>query len=164
MAEAFEGWIVDPCAGMGRIMTAAHNAGYPAHGYDINPRQSWIRKQDFMDVGDSYDNIVSNPPFTLCEATKERPNSLVSFALMRARKKLALLMPTLWMQADKRSRWLETTPLYKVLMLTPRPSMPPGAVIEAGEKPQGGRQDFAWFIWKQGHVGPVTIGWLRREP
>jgi hypothetical protein len=87
----------------------------------------------------------------------------VKIALERTRQKCALLLPVIWIQGDKRSRWLETTPLYKVLFLTPRPSMPPGAVIEAGEEPSNGTKDFAWFIWLQGYKGSSQIGWLRRD-
>jgi hypothetical protein len=164
--ESFQGTIVDPCCGMGRIYFSAKKAGYPAIGCDIVKRMEGTNEIDFMAAqgGRTWDNIVSNPPFTLCDRTKDRPRSLVDIALERTRQKCALLMPTLWMQADERSRWLETTPLYKVLLLTPRPSMPPGRVIEAGEKPGGGRQDFAWFVWLKGYKGPAQVGWLRRDP
>ena len=133
--EPFAGTVVDPCCGMGRIIISAKRAGYPTIGCDINPRGPHAHESDFMadHHGRTWDNIVSNPPFTLCDRSKDRPRSLVDIALERTRQKCALLMPTLWMQADNRSRWLETTPLYKVLLLTPRPSMPPGRVIEAGD-------------------------------
>lgn len=31
-------------------------------------------------------------------------------------------------------KWLGTTPLYRLWMLTPRPSMPPGSYLAAGNK------------------------------
>jgi hypothetical protein len=46
-----------------------------------------------------------------------------------------MLLPATWLQGDKRSRWLETTALARVLFITPRPSMPPGAAVMAGQKP-----------------------------
>jgi beta-xylosidase len=67
--------------------------------------------------------------------------------------KVALLLPATWHLGDKRSRWLETTPLRRIWCLTPRPSMPPGAVILAGETPGGGTQDFAWYVWLRGYDG-----------
>jgi hypothetical protein len=109
------------------------------------------------------DNIVSNPPFGLCDSKKGKPG-FVELALRRAQRKVALLMPANWVQGDKRSRWLETTPLQKVLFLSPRPSMPPGQVLEAGVKPGNGTTDYAWFVWERGHSGAPTIGWLRRDP
>jgi hypothetical protein len=156
--EGFAGTIVDPFAGSGRILQAAHKAGYRHIGCDIVDRGTHSHQADFMaeQHGRQWDNIVSNPPFGLCE-------KLVPLALERTRQKCALLLPVIWIQGDKRSRWLETTPLYKVLFLTPRPSMPPGAVIEAGEKPGAGTKDFAWFIWLTGYKGAPQVGWLRRE-
>jgi len=59
--------------------------------------------------------------------------------------------------------WLADTPLARVYLLTPRPSMPPGQVIEAGEKPEGGKQDFVWLVWRRGYVGPPELRWLHRD-
>ena len=164
--EGFSGTIVDPCCGMGRILISAEEEGYPVIGMDLVKR-GWpdTHPIDFMadQYGRTWDNIVSNPPFGLCDPGEGRPQGLVEVALERTRQKCALLLPTIWLQGDKRSRWLETTPLYKVLLLTPRPSMPPGAVIEAGEKPGQGTKDFAWFIWLTGYKGAPQVGWLRRE-
>jgi hypothetical protein len=61
------------------------------------------------------------------------------------------------------ARWLADTPLARVWLLTPRPSMPPGHVIANGEKPGGGSQDFAWLVWEQGYRGKPELGWLRRD-
>jgi hypothetical protein len=61
------------------------------------------------------------------------------------------------------ARWLANTPLARVYLLTPRPSMPPGRVIEAGEKPGGGKQDFVWLVWRCGHVGSPELRWLHRD-
>jgi|SRR5438876_1766334 len=66
-----------------------------------------------------------------------------------------------WLQGDRRSRWLATTPLARVLFITPRPSMPPA--IMAGQKPGNGTTDYGWFIWSRGHTGAPQIGWLRRN-
>jgi hypothetical protein len=42
--------------------------------------------------------------------------------------------------------------------------MPPGESILRGEKPQGGRFDFAWLVFDQGFVGCPTMVWLHRAP
>lgn len=74
-----------------------------------------------------------------------------------------MLLPTKWMNSARRGAWLETTPFSRVWLLAPRPSMPPGTVIEAGVKPGNGTVDFAWFVWSRGYEGAPVIGWLRRE-
>ena len=108
-----------------------------------------------MATGQRTENIVSNPPFGIAER-------FVRHAPLVARRKVAMLLPSKWVQGDRRSRWLEATPLKRVLFLTPRPSMPPGAVILAGIEPGNGTVDYAWFVWEQGYQGRPIVGWLRR--
>jgi hypothetical protein len=155
--EKFEGPIWDPAAGMGRISLTARTAGYDAHATDINPTGSGVATLDFRDAPlRSYPiNIVSNPPFSLSEV-------FAKWSLAVAARKVVLLLPANWVQGDKRSRWLATTPLRRVLFLTPRPSMPPGAVVVSGGKPGNGTTDYAWFIWEHGYAGKPEIGWCRR--
>jgi len=162
--ETFTGAVWDSACGSGRIVEAAQSAGILAMASDIENRHPergrvWVNRRDFLDFDPAWDlpdNIVSNPPFGIAER-------FVAHALKLARGKVAMLLPTKWIQGDKRSRWLATTPLRRVLFLAPRPSMPPGAVIEAGESPGGGKEDYAWFIWEIGYRGPWEGGWLRRD-
>jgi hypothetical protein len=156
--EPFSGGVLDPACGIGRICAAAYRAGLSATGTDLVLRGAGVRQADFLKwpPGQTVANIVSNPPFGIAE-------QFVAHALTVARGKVAMLLPSKWVQGDERSRWLETTPLRRVLFLTPRPSMPPGAVILAGNKPGNGRTDYAWFVWQQGYSGQPSIGWIRRE-
>jgi hypothetical protein len=154
--ERFRGSILDPACGSGRIVRSAVAAGYTTFGSDIVSRHPDFPVSDFMDEVRECDNIVSNPPFSIAE-------KFVARALHFAPGKVAMLLPANWIQGDKRSRWLEKTPLRRILFITPRPSMPPGPVIEAGGKPGSGTTDYAWFIWDRDHIGSPQIGWLRRE-
>jgi hypothetical protein len=156
-AEAFGGSILDPACGMGRIVTSACEAGYEAFGSDIVARWAKATEQDFLKpwFGSWRPNcIVSNPPFGIAD-------KFVKLSLERAKDKVAMLLPATWMCGS--ARWLETTGLFRVLVLGPRPSMPPGTVIEAGETPGNGTKD-AWYIWLNGYRGAPELGWLRRDP
>jgi hypothetical protein len=158
--EKFEDFILDPACGLGRIVASATAAGYGAFGHDKVDRSGFcLGVLDFLDwQPDRYiSTIVSNPPFGISR-------EFAGKALEVTTSKVALLLPTLWLHGDERSRWLATTPLAKVLILTPRPSMPPGPVIEAGIAPGGGKADFAWFIWEHGFTGSPTVDWLRKKP
>jgi hypothetical protein len=103
------------------------------------PRSPWI--------------TVTNPPFALAR-------QFVDHALELARRKIPILFPIARLNA---ARWLEDTSFRQLWLLTPRPSMPPGEVILRGEKPGGGKTDFAWLVFEQGYTGEPAIGWLRRE-
>lgn len=153
--EKFDGVICDPACGSGRIIESAICAGYLVRGSDIVKRDpSCVFIEDFFVGNKSLDNIVSNPPFGVADA-------FAAHALELA-PKVALLLPTKWMNGAKRGAWLETTPLRRVWLLGPRPSMPPGPVIEAGIAPGNGTTDFAWFVWERGYEGRPELRWLRR--
>lgn len=156
--EDFSGGIWDPACGTGRIVQSAHRACIGGVGSDIVFR-GMGPELDFFDAKADcviFDHIVSNPPYGIAAR-------FVTHALTLARGKVAMLLPAVWLSGDKRSRWLEDTPLARVLFLTPRPSMPPGDEVIAGLKPSNGTADYAWLIWAHAHDGPPTLGWLRRD-
>jgi hypothetical protein len=156
--ECFTGQIWDPCCGFGRIPESAKQAGH-AHVYagDIVDRgyAGLNETADFLACNDqqSSPNIVCNPPFDIFK----------DFALhalgLGGTRKVAMIWLVRTLPA---ARWLEDTPLAHIWLLTPRPSMPPGHVIAAGEKPGGGKQDFCWLVWNKGFRGTATVSWLRR--
>jgi hypothetical protein len=155
--EKFEGRIWDPACGKGNIVRAAHGAGYEVVSSDLVPRGFRCEHVDFLicDAGD--DNIVCNPPFALGE-------KFVAHALRLARRKVAILLPANWLNADKRSRWIEKSPLRRVYFITPRPTMPPGNGVPKGrEAEHRGLADYAWLVWLQGYDGRPEICWLRRD-
>lgn len=161
--------VVDPACGFGRIIRSACKAGLQGSGLDVVPR--WHNQPDgphpspaaFVErdfLTESWicqaDVIASNPPFKHAE-------KFTQLALERTGSIVALLLPTKWIQGDKRSRWLATTPLEFMMPLSPRPSMPPGFVWLSGESVGGGTVDFSWFIWRKGYGGLPQIRWLRRS-
>jgi hypothetical protein len=154
--ERFDGTVMDPACGFGRIVMAAQHAGHKAVGLDIVDR-GWPGTvvSDFLNPAPRWtaDNIVSNPPFDIFREFAET-------ALESPARKVAMIWLVRTLPA---ARWMRDTPLSRILFLTPRPSMPPGHVITAGEKPGGGKQDFCWLIWDKQHVGPASIGWLHRD-
>lgn len=177
----FEGTVVDPSCGSGRIVRAARQHREKASkigdnritkvlGYDIVKRckECNDETEDFLQSDYETDNIVSNPPFGLCnKATKTSRHTehfqYIKRALATAEKKIALLLPIGWMTGADKGRYLKTTPLEQVIILAPRPSMPPGPVIEAGIEPGGGEVDFAWYIWRQGYKGKPVLEWMDRD-
>lgn len=155
--EPFDGEIWDPACGFGRITTAAGCARYRTHESDIADRGVGYRL-DFLTSLRACDNVISNPPYKIAQP-------FVAHALKLAERKVAMLLPLTWLTGNSRARWLQDTPLIRVWVLCPRPSMPPGAALAAGVKASGGTTDFAWFVWEQGSRSPdgAKVRWLLRD-
>jgi hypothetical protein len=161
--ESFRGAIWDPACGLGRIVEQAEKAGLKSFGTDIVSRSDRCDLSvDFLQSHPqiAFSNIVSNPPFILAEKFVEK-----SLGLVRKNGKVAMLLPLVWMAgfSTKRS-WLPASPLRRVYSISPRPSMPPGAVILAGERAGNGTKDFAWFVWEAGYSGKVELAFLNTAP
>jgi hypothetical protein len=165
--ERFIGSIYDPACGSGNIVKAAREARITAYGADIVKRwEGATAVRDFMDpdATSPVPNIVCNPPFGLCDDRRTGTHPFVERCLQIAQHKVALLLPANWVQGSRRSRWLAASPLARVWFISPRPSMPPGHIIDAGLKPGNGTTDYAWFVWHHGHDGYPQVRWPRRDP
>lgn len=164
--ETFSGSIYDPSCGRGNVVRSAREAGHEASGSDIalpsargNPEAYPV--EDFMatprDIRLS--SICSNPPFNLLDPRDGSPSYLRK-ALDVTTHKVVLLVPTVWLNARS---GLRETPLYRVWLLTPRPSMPPGRLVMEGMKPGSGTKDFSLAVWLHGYDGDAKISWLHRD-
>lgn len=154
--EDFKGGVYDPCCGFGTIVISALKHGLNGYGSDLVDRgwDSTRTPHNFLSASEEmHDNIVCNPPFNIA-------SSFAAHALKVSRRKVAMVFPTARLNA---AHWLKGTPLRRVWMMTPRPSMPPGHTITAGQKPGGGKMDFCWLVWEIGHNGAAEIRWLRRD-
>lgn len=155
--EEFNGSVYDPFCGFGHVVTSARLHGYTAAGTDIVNRGFGNECRDFFKDPTIWQNIVGNPPF-------DNSPALYRLALQRCRHKLALVMPVARLNA---ATWLRDTPLVRVWLLTPRPSMPPGPLyrryLQKGQRPRGGTIDFCWLVFDKASGYEGRTGWLRRE-
>ena len=154
--EQFPGPVGDYFCGTGQVADAARAAGYQVRATDITDYgyELFDGVEDFLAVDriDPIVSIVGNPPFD---------DQILQHAISLNPVKMALIWPLARLVAAH--AWLSTAPLARVLMLTPRPSMPPGTYIAAGKKPQGARVEHAWLIFERGYRGQPRLGWLHRD-
>jgi hypothetical protein len=153
--EQFPGPVWDPFAGWGRVVDAARAAGYATQATDIVDRGYPLDAvEDFLNIKHiaSDVSIVANPPFT---------DEIAQHAIKLNPIKLALIWPLARVVAAW--PWLAEAPLARVLLLTPRPAMPPGSYIARGERPGGARVEHCWLIFERNYAGPPQLGWLRRD-
>ena len=154
--ERFNGPIFDPACGGGNVLRSALAAGFEAVGTDVvdrpgRPEGTRFIQRDFL-TGDppvSPGAVVTNPPFDQFREFVERAIDVApNVAILSLHRRLPA------------ARWLQRLPLTAIYLLTPRPSMPPGEWIAAGNKPGGGTQDFCWLVFER--TAPWML-WLDRD-
>lgn len=98
-----------------------------------------------------FNSIITNPPFTHVREFVER-------ALSFNPDKVAMITRLSWLEGKKRKEFFETSPLYRVLVFSGRVNIArSGYDVRDGE---GGMIAYCWMIWKRGHKGPATLGWI----
>jgi hypothetical protein len=158
--EKFTKSIWDPCCGVGHIAESARRAGYEIFASDLADRgyPHFGGCLDFLQCERPHGaNFVFNPPF---DRVEQFVRHALSFICKNEKSKVATIFLQRRLNA---AHWIAELPLARVYLLTPRPSMPPGQVILAGEKPGGGTQDFCWLIFSRIHKGPPELRWLHRD-
>ena len=146
--DAFPEPIWDPACGTGTIPRVFNRRGFLSYGTDLATGHDFLDRSFYPP--ELFGSLVCNPPFKSAEAFIERaldPGLGLEVA--------AFLLRLAFLEGQERRKMFERTPLARVLVFSKRVSMPP-----PGTKQVGGAVAFAWFVWRRGHVGPPTIGWL----
>jgi hypothetical protein len=153
----------DPCAGLGNVVDTMHRRGRRATGADIIDRASGrFPVRDFLTDSEMYANIVTNPPFGIAVPIIEH-----ALAHVVPGGRVAVLVPIGFLASSGRHPLFVRPETESVLVLSRRPSMPPGQLLQQfGESIRGnGSTDFAWVVWR---VGKQTTGsrtdWLLPGP
>lgn len=153
--EKFVGTIWDPACGIGNIVEVCREHGHATLGSDIVDRgfDGFAFEQDFLgDCGTmAANNIISNPPFGISLDFAKK-------ALTIAHKKVAFVQRLCWLEGQKRSAFMEQSPLARIWVFRNRICMPPGEKKDMPAK--GGFIAYAWFVWDHSHNGPPQIGWI----
>lgn len=157
-AVQFEGTIHDPCCGKGTIPNVASERGYHASGSDIVDRGyrgkggfDWDGAYNFFYDPTMRDNIVSNPPYKLAE-------EMFAHACRHAALKVAFVLRISFLAGQKRrDRLFKQYRPSEVIVLSQRPSMPPGGT---GVPAKGGTADYVWLVWDRAYFGPTTLRWI----
>jgi hypothetical protein len=137
---------------MSRVLEAA---GYEVISTDLVDRGYGEVRHDFlMEWQPRAPNIVTNPPFKMCE-------EFVRKALSLTTGKVAILARLAWLEGKARRELFENTPLARVWIFAGRLNMTRGELL-ADNAPTGGggMLAFAWFVWDHSHEGPPTLGWV----
>jgi hypothetical protein len=180
MLDALEAWgepiigeVLDPCCGIGTIVSACLNRGIPARGSDIADR-GFGQVRDMFSITEPVDNIISNFPYgNRRVATDGRMlHERIEHCLGLVRRKLVLILPLTFWESRRRHAFLLRHPPAWFAPCSDRPSMPPG--IMDGERdrhgaiiqpPSGGATaPYGWFGWELGFRGETRVKLLALKP
>lgn len=151
--------IWDPASGSGTICSAFEGAGFDGRVYlsdvvDNVDRSQFLfapvfRSADFLELdrAPAPCSIVCNPPYSYRKGIAE---AFVRHALKLATRRVCMLLPIKWLSSQARFQlFMQDHPPAEVLVLTQRPSMPPGDRIGLmGNRAfRGGMIDYCWIVW-----------------
>jgi hypothetical protein len=113
-------------------------------------------------VGAPY-NIVCNPPFD--KSVEFVVRALTLPGTVPRIHKVAIIQQLRFLGSKARFELFQRYTPTDVLVLSRRPSMPPGAQLEQmmadGSAFRGGAIDYAWFVWNSDCLrGPTQLRWL----
>jgi hypothetical protein len=149
----------DPAGGLGVVINVAAYRGYVVTGADVCDRaQGRFPVLDFFADDRMHINIVTNPPFKLAaRIIKHGLQHVVSGG------RVCVLVPLTFLASAKRYGLFASGELDTVLILSRRPSMPPGQLLlrEGESCRHSGSIDFCWVIWHRDRSrAPVRGEWV----
>lgn len=169
--------IWDPCAGSGRTLVTFGENGFRRFASDIVNRidraaidaneigEPEFFSADFLELTQAPApcSIVCNPPYSYIKGIAE---AFARQALKLSARRVCMVLPVKWVASKGRfALFMRDHPPLAVLVLTERPSMPPGDMIAGmGNRAfRGGVVDYAWFVWDKTRPtapGETRIVWL----
>lgn len=157
------GRVLDPACGVGTVVEVLRGRGLDAVASDIVDRgcPGAAAGVDFTQPGawpaGSADWVVTNPPYYGGDGSR----AYVERGLEVARVGVAVLVPVGFLFSQARHDWWRAQPVERLLYLSQRCSMPPGALLLSGEVQRGGgKEDYLWAVFRHGALWPPVSDWL----
>lgn len=154
-----KGNILEPACGMGHISKVLEEY-YPSQeivSTDLVYRGFGEGNIDFLtyDYGRKFDNIITNPPFSLSKEFLEK-------SLELSNDKVILLLKIQFLESSKRKEILKNSPLKYIYVFSERQStLKDGLELNpTNNKPWTTTLCLAWFIWEKGYTGEPIVRWL----
>jgi hypothetical protein len=149
-------FVLEPSVGGGAFARAAKEVWGPCEvtGVDIDPDAPGLAECDYW-FKCSFLNwrlrfiqphwVIGNPPFSDAEA---HIRHALSFNPVYG---AAFLLRLAFLETQKRRAFWDEHRPAEVHVLRRRPSFTGGATDSCA---------YGWFVWRTGHVGPTTLGWI----
>jgi hypothetical protein len=101
-----------------------------------------------------YENVITNPPFSLAQEFIERALQIVS-------EKVAIFCKIQLLEGQSRKEMFENTNLKTVYVFSKRVSpLRDGRELDEKGKVWASTMCFAWFVWDKRYSGEPIIRWI----
>lgn len=158
----FSGDFLEPCVGGGHIVDVIKRY-YPdecVYGVDIvdrgypNTLVADFLKHDFL--GQKFDNVVTNPPFSLAQEFLEKSMEVVNDG-----GKIAMFLKIQFLEgAKRREMFKKYPPKYIYVFVKRQAPWNNGSPVDEKGKSWSSTMCFAWFVWEKGFTGEPIVRWL----
>ena len=160
--ENFEGKILEPCCGAGAIVKVLKDYDKSVDYCDLNNEFSltgvFKNFKDFInDDFDRYDNIITNPPYSLAK-------EFILKAKQITNNKIAMLLPLNYLHGVTRYNeiYLDRKFPLKAVYVFCRYGMLEETIRDDGTY-KTGMMVYAWYIWEKDYKGEPIIRWLNNN-
>lgn len=159
--EFNNGSFLEPCVGNGSIAKVIHKE-FPNSkiiGVDIVDRgypNTII--SDFLkyQTDERFDNIVTNPPYSLGKEFVEK-----GMELLKPNGKMAMFLKVQFLEGKKRVDMFKQFPPRYIYVFTKRmATWNNGQPLDANGKRWATTMCHAWFVWEKGYMGEPVVRWL----
>lgn len=158
----FSGNFLEPCVGGGHIVDVIKRY-YPdecVYGVDIvdrgypNTLVADFLTHDFL--GQKFDNVVTNPPYSLAQEFLEKSTEVVNDG-----GKIAMFLKIQFLEgAKRREMFKKYPPKYIYVFVKRQAPWNNGSPVDEKGKPWSSTMCFAWFVWEKGFTGEPIVRWL----
>ena len=158
----FSGNFLEPCVGGGHIVDVIKRY-YPdecVYGVDLvdrgypNTLVADFLKYDFL--GQKFDNVVTNPPYSLAQEFLEKSMEVVNDG-----GKIAMFLKIQFLEgAKRREMFKKYPPKYIYVFVKRQAPWNNGSPVDEKGKPWSSTMCFAWFVWEKGFTGEPIVRWL----
>lgn len=103
-----------------------------------------------------FDNIVTNPPYSLAQEFLEK-----SMSVVKNNGKIAMFLKIQFLEGAKRKEMFKLYPPKYIYVFSKRQNpWRNGSSVDEKGKPWSSTMCFAWFVWEKGFVGEPIIRWI----
>lgn len=157
----FIGDFLEPCVGGGHIADIIKKY-YPNEyvcGSDLVDRgYPDTLVVDFLnhEFSEKYDNIVTNPPYSLAQEFLEKGMKVIN-----PKGKIAMFLKIQFLEGAKRREMFKEYPPKYIYVFSKRQNpWRNGSQVDEKGKPWASTMCFAWFVWEKGFTEEPLVRWL----